>query len=110
MTITRIGEFQATPESTESLRDFLISIMPIIKSSQGCESVAMYQSHDDSTRFTIIEVWESIELHQMSAKNIPPEKLVEIRPLLASAPSGSYLNIIHTAQFILDQGDIKNVV
>ncbi|MBK9926341.1 MAG: antibiotic biosynthesis monooxygenase [Anaerolineales bacterium] len=92
MTITRISEFQANPGLTDSLRNFLISIMPLIKSSQGCEAVTLYQSHEDSTKFTIIEVWESIELHQMSAKNIPAEKLVEIRPLLASAPSGGYFN------------------
>ena len=90
MSITRIGETQAKPETTEALRDFLISIMPLIKSSQGCESVTLYQSHDDPTRFTMIEVWDSIEAHQASIKNIPPEKLTEIRPLLASAPSGNY--------------------
>ena len=90
MSITRIGETQAKPETTEALRDFLISIMPLIKSSQGCESVTLYQSHDNLTRFTMIEVWDSIEAHQASIKNIPPEKLTEIRPLLASAPSGNY--------------------
>lgn len=90
MSITRIGETQAKPETTEALRDFLISIMPLIKSSQGCESVTLYQSHDDPTKFTMIEVWDSIEAHQASIKNIPPEKLTEIRPLLASAPSGNY--------------------
>jgi len=34
MTVTRISETQAKFETTEALRDFLISIMPIIKSSQ----------------------------------------------------------------------------
>lgn len=94
MSITRIGETQAKPETTEALRDFLISIMPLIKSSQGCESVTLYQSHDDPTKFTMIEVWDSIESHQGSVKNIPPEMLGEIRPLLASAPSGSYYNLV----------------
>jgi quinol monooxygenase YgiN len=91
MPITRIGETQAKPETTEALRDFLLSIIPMIKSSQGCESVTLYQSHDNPTKFTMIEVWDSIESHQASVKNIPPEKLTEIRPLLASAPSGGYL-------------------
>ena len=35
MTVTRIGETQAKPEMTEALRDFLISIMPMIKASQA---------------------------------------------------------------------------
>lgn len=94
MIITRIGEVQAKPELTETLRDFLISIMPMIKSSVGCESVTLYQSNDDPTRFIITEIWDSIESHQASVKNIPPEKLAEIRPLLASAPSGSYYEVI----------------
>jgi len=94
MTITRISEFQASPESTKALRGFLLSIIPIIKSSHGCESVTLYQSHNERTKFTILEVWDSIESHQASVKNIPPEMLTEIRPLLASAPSGGYyLNV-----------------
>ena len=94
MTITRIGETQAKPESTEALRDFLLSIMPLIKSSQGCEFVTLYQSQADPTKFTMIEVWDSLESHQASVKNIPPEMLAEIRPLLASAPSGSYYGLV----------------
>jgi heme oxygenase (mycobilin-producing) len=95
MAIHRIGEVQARPELTEALRDFLLSIMPGIKSSHGCESVTLYQSHDEPTKFTMIEVWDSIESHRASAKNIPPEKLAAIRPLLASAPSGAYYGLVH---------------
>jgi quinol monooxygenase YgiN len=94
MSITRISEFQANPASTEALRDFLLAIMPMIKSSQGCRSVTLYQAHTDLTKFTMIEVWDSIESHQASVKNIPSEKLAEIRSLLASAPSGGYLHLI----------------
>jgi quinol monooxygenase YgiN len=94
VSIYRIGETQAKPETTEALRDFLLSIMPGIKSSQGCESVQLYQSQSDPSKFTMIEVWDSIESHQASVKNIPPEKLTEIRPLLASAPSGIYFELV----------------
>ncbi len=94
MSITRISEFQVKQESIEALRDFLISIMDGIKSSQGCESVQLYQSQDDRTKFSMIEVWDSIESHQASVKNISPEKLAEIRPLLASAPSGDYFALV----------------
>ncbi|MEO8356348.1 MAG: antibiotic biosynthesis monooxygenase family protein [Chloroflexota bacterium] len=98
MSIYRIGETQAKPESTEALRDFLVSIMPIIKSSQGCKSVQLYQNQDDPTRFTMIEVWDSIESHRASVKNIPPEKLTAIRPLLAATPSGGYYNVVNENQ------------
>lgn len=94
MSITRIGETQAKPELTEALRDFLISIMPMIKSSEGCESVQLYQSQDDPTRFIMIEIWDSVESHRASVKNIPPGMLADIRPLLASPPSGSYFGLV----------------
>ena len=94
MSVYRIGEVRAKPELTDSLRDFLISIMPGIKSSPGCESVTLYQSQDDATKFTMIEVWNSVTSHQASVKNIPPDMLAEIRPLLASAPSGSYYGLV----------------
>jgi len=35
MAVARIGETQAKPKTTEALREFLISIMPGIKSSQA---------------------------------------------------------------------------
>ncbi len=95
MSVTRIGEFQAKDWLTEDLRDFLISIMPMIQSSKGCESVCLYQSQENPTKFVIIEVWNQVESHQASVKNIPPEKLGEVGPLLATSPSGGYFNLIH---------------
>jgi quinol monooxygenase YgiN len=94
MSISRIGEVQAKPELTNELREFLISIMPGIKASAGCESVQLYQSEDDPSRFLMIEVWDSVESHQASVQNIPSEKLGEIGPLLATSPSGSYFKLI----------------
>ena len=94
MSIYRIGETQAKPDQVESLRDFLISIMPGIKASGGCESVQLYQSQDDPTRFTMIEVWDSLGSHRSSVREIPSELLAQIRPLLASTPSGAYFSLI----------------
>jgi quinol monooxygenase YgiN len=94
MRVSRIGEVQAKPELTENLRAFLLSLIPMIKSSEGCESVQLYQSQDDPSKFIMIEMWDSIESHQASVRNIPPEKLGEIRPLLATSPSGSYFRLV----------------
>lgn len=94
MAVARIGEVQAKPELTEELREFLVSIMPGIEESAGCESVHLYQSEEDPSKFMVIEVWDSVESHQVSVKNIPPEKLGEIQPLLAASPSGSYFRLI----------------
>jgi quinol monooxygenase YgiN len=94
MSISRIGEMQAKPELINELREFLLSIIPGIQASTGCESVQLYQSEDDPSRFLMIEVWDGVESHRASVKNIPPEKLGEIRPLLATPPSGNYFRLI----------------
>ncbi len=95
MSVTRIGEFQAKEWLAEDLRDFLISIMPMIQSSQGCASVHLYHSQENPAKFVMIEVWDQVESHQASVKNIPPEKLGEVGPLLATSPSGGYFNLVH---------------
>jgi quinol monooxygenase YgiN len=79
MSVSRIGEVQAREGSVDELKEFLLSIMPGIKSSEGCDAVQLYQSQEDPSRFMMIEVWDSVESHQASVKNIPPEKLGEIQ-------------------------------
>jgi quinol monooxygenase YgiN len=94
MTITRISEFHAKSESIQEMHDFLISITSGIKGSLGCESVQLYQSQEDPSKFTMIEVWDSVESHQASVKNIPSQQLAKIRILLASEPQGSYHRLV----------------
>ncbi|HZG67394.1 MAG TPA: antibiotic biosynthesis monooxygenase family protein [Herpetosiphonaceae bacterium] len=94
MSVIRIGEVQAKEEMIAALRDFLISIIPLIQASEGCESCQLLQNQDDATTFVMIEVWNNVESHQASVNNIPPEKLGEIRPLLASPPKGAYYGVV----------------
>jgi heme oxygenase (mycobilin-producing) len=94
MSAARIGEFRASPGQNEALRDFLGSILPLILSSQGCLSCDLFQSKEDPAEFIIVEVWESIEAHQASVKNIPPEMMGEILPLLAGSPGGHYYDAL----------------
>lgn len=90
MAVVRLGEMQTGAEQVQEMRDFLRSIVPLITGSAGCLSCQLLHSQDDPTKFVIIEVWEDVAAHQASVKNIPPEKLAAIRPLLAAPPTGSY--------------------
>jgi quinol monooxygenase YgiN len=94
MSVVRFSEFQAKEEMTDDLQEFLASIMPIIKSSHGCESVQLLQNREDVSKFTMVEVWDSVASHQASVRNIPQEKMGKVRPLLASSPSGRYFDLI----------------
>ena len=90
MSITRINEFQAQEGKSEALRDLIASFVPLIESSDGCQSCQLLQSQEDPTRIVVIEVWDSTEAHQASMKNIPPGALQEAMKLLAGPPKGGY--------------------
>lgn len=90
MNITRLNTFRAKDGMADSLREFLVSIIPIIKQSQGCESCQLLQSRENANEFVVIEVWTSVSAHQASVKNIPSEKIGVVMPMLASPPTGSY--------------------
>jgi len=90
MSVTRINTFRAKEGLSNNLREFLVSIIPLIEQSPGCQSCQLLQHHDNVNEFVIIEVWTSVAAHQASVKNIPPEKFAVVMPLLAGPPSGSY--------------------
>ena len=92
MRITRINDFHAKDGESDGLRRFLISIIPLIESSAGCQSCQLLQGLEDLTRFVIVEIWESVEAHQASVKNIPPGNFAEIMKMLAERPKGAYFS------------------
>jgi quinol monooxygenase YgiN len=92
MSITRINEFQARDGQGEVLRDLLAATVPLIESSDGCQSCQILQSLDDPTRVMIIEVWDSVAAHQASLKNIPPGTFKKTTSILAGPPRGEYFS------------------
>ncbi len=82
--------FRAQEVKGYALRDFLQSVVPAIESCVGCRSCQLLQSHEDPTRFVVIEFWDSIKAHQASVKYIPPEAFENVMKLLAGAPKGGY--------------------
>ena len=63
---------------------------PIIEQSHGCEFCQLLQSHDNPNEFVVVELWESVEAHQASVKNISQEKIKKVMSLLAASPVGGY--------------------
>jgi quinol monooxygenase YgiN len=90
VSITRISEFRAKDGQAQKLRDFLTSIVPAIEASEGCRSCRLLQDQGDETRFVVIELWDSVEAHKASVKDIPPEQLEEVMRLLVDPPQGRY--------------------
>lgn len=90
MSITRINTFVAKDGMEKSLREFLVSIIPLVEQSQGCASCQLLQNQHKPNEFILIEAWDSVSAHKASLKNIPPEKFSLVAPMLASPPTGSY--------------------
>lgn len=90
MSITRINEFQAPNDKGPALREFLRSIIALIRDAPGCRSCELLSHHDDPTRFAIVEVWDSIAAHQASVSRIPPALLQQAQRLFAAPPQGAY--------------------
>ena len=90
MPIIRINEFKAKDEKVSDLREFLLCILPLVKSSQGCVSCELLARQDSPSNFVVMEAWESTDAHQNSAKNIPVDELKKVMALLAEPPKGYY--------------------
>ena len=92
MPITRVNEFQGHPGRGAELRDFLASIIGLIRGAEGCRSVQLLAQRDDDTRFAIVESWDSVEAHQAAASRISPDLMKTAMALLAAPPRGVYYN------------------
>lgn|ERR1039458_3996833 len=90
MPIMRTNEFQSMPGQGPALREFLGSVISLIREAPGCRSVRLYSHHDDPTRLVIIEEWDSVEKHQAAASRIPPELMQKAMALFAAPPKGAY--------------------
>jgi heme oxygenase (mycobilin-producing) len=93
MTVTRIGEMKAKKGQEDTLRAFYETVvMPAIKSADGIQSFHLLQNQADPTRFIFIELWDSIEAHQASVKNIDPRQIENVMKLLSDTPRGEYFS------------------
>ena len=90
MSVIRINKFEAKEGMATGLHEFLMSVVPLVKQSQGCTSCQVLQNQESRNEFVVIEVWDSVISRQTSVKNIPPEKIGVVMPMLENPPSGSY--------------------
>lgn len=91
MTVTRIGEMKAQEGQEEALVLFFETvIMPALDTSAGMQAYHLLQNRVEPTRFVFIELWDSIEAHQASVKNIDSRQIETVMKLLAERPWGEY--------------------
>jgi quinol monooxygenase YgiN len=90
MSVTRLNDFRAAPGKESALRAFLGDVVIAVQGAPGCESVKLLLDQEDEAHFVIVETWADVAAHKAAAGRIPPEKLAEFMPLIASPPTGKY--------------------
>lgn len=90
MSIARINEFKAKQGLGDALREHVKSFVPMITASPGCLQCNVLQSEDDPDLIVVFEMWESVDAHMNSVKNVPPESLEEAMDLMDAPPRGGY--------------------
>lgn len=88
--LTRINHFHAKDGEGTTLRALIESFLPAIADSKGCHSCQLLQQMDDEDQLVVIEIWDNVEAHQASLKNVAPEVFQQAMALLAERPSGAY--------------------
>lgn len=90
MPIKRVNHFRAAPGQEEALRVFLQSVLAVIRTAPGCETVELLVNQGDASQLVILEQWTDVASHQAAANLIPPSELAAVAPLLAEPPKGAY--------------------
>ena len=90
MAVVRINEFHAAAEKAAELRAFLRGVIEVVEKAPGCVACELLADREDASRLVVVETWDSVAAHQAAATRIPPERLAEVRPLLAEPPRGRY--------------------
>jgi len=82
----KLNEFEARIGKSDELNQFLESLIPYIRSSDGCITCEMVKHHKEPSKFSILEKWESEDAHKASIKNFPKDEFIYGLSLMSSPP------------------------
>jgi quinol monooxygenase YgiN len=94
MSVKRITKFTAREDRTPEMAEFLLSILPLVKNSEGCISCTLMQGKESPEQFFVFEEWETLAAHKASVQNIAPELMKKAMSLLAALPEADYFTTI----------------
>ena len=91
--VTFFVTYQVKPECVDALCELLSAIKSNLSNIQGCRSLQIFRHADEPERITLVEEWESRELHEANFERIRAEGLWEkVQAMLAGAPEAYYAN------------------
>lgn len=95
MSISFIINFKSKSHKVSDFHKIMSNVKSELPEVMGCTSVTIHNSTDDSTSYTVVETWESKELHEKHVKNLVSTGVWEnIASHLTEDPVGGYHQIM----------------
>ena len=79
------------------MRTFLTSVVTDVRAAPGCRSCDLYEALDDPERFSVLEVWDTVEAHKAAGRALAPSRLEEAMTLLGTPALGTYYRRVGSA-------------
>ena len=70
MSIQLIVIFKIKPEKLASFLEIMKEVKKSLSQVKGCKKVQILQANDDKYTMSLIETWQSIDMHKIHIKNI----------------------------------------
>lgn len=84
--------FEVNPNSIPSFENMLGTVQTELPKIEGCQNVAVFRHEDAKNKFTLLETWASIPLHQSHVARLQESgQWADIEEMLTSPPTGHYL-------------------
>ncbi len=91
MSVNVIITFVAKKEKIDEFNDMMNSVKTDLPKVDGCRAVVVFRSSTDANKFTLVETWESKELHQAHLDKLTTDGTWDmIASQLSNEPESDY--------------------
>lgn len=91
MSVKVVVQFKALEERQEAFETLMHSVSKDLPGVPGCRGVEVLQDCGDACRFTLVETWDSAEIHKIHIDGLVADGTWEvIAAHLAEAPVSGY--------------------
>ena len=95
MTVNVIVTFVAKEERIEEFAAIMNQVKNDLPKVEGCSAVAIFRSSTEENKFTVVETWESKELHQTHINKVINDGAWDmITSLLYKEPESDYYIVV----------------
>jgi quinol monooxygenase YgiN len=95
MSVKVVVQFKALQNKLEAFEILMRSVSKDLPGVTGCQGVEVLQDHEDACRFTLVETWDSSEIHKSHIDGLIADGTwAAIAGHLAEEPVSGYFRIL----------------